>query len=336
MPNSGRKGPGAAVSALAATVASGRSLRPVFHVAAAAIAFSVNDLVFKLLSGTYPLHEMMAIRAAVALSLLTLFMRVRAGGLHPLRTSRPALQALRGGLMVTANAAQYAALAALTLADSTAIYYSAPLLITVFSVFLLHDRVGPWRWTAVFAGLCGVMMIVRPAAGAFSPAALLALASAAVYASSQILTRFLGRTDSAVTMSFYGQSALLGASLLVGLCFGDGGRAGSQNPMTEFLLRAWTAPPAFDLFLLVVLGVISAVGGLMMTMAYRDGAPSLVASFEYLALPMSIVWGALFLDALPDIWSALGMVLILLAGLTVTFREARLGKTPLIRRGGTI
>lgn len=311
----------------------GRSLRPVIFVAAAAIAFSVNDLVFKMMSGTYPLHEMMAIRAAVALGLLALYMRIHLGGMHMLRTGRPVLHALRGALMVTANAAQYAALAALTLADSTAIYYSAPLLITVFSVFLLRERVGPWRWMAVIVGLCGVMLIVRPAGGAFSAAALIALASAVVYALSQILTRYLGRTDAAITMSVYGQSALLAASVLVGLVFGGGGRSGSDNAMAEFLLRAWVWPSAFDLFLLVVLGVISAVGGLMMTMAYRDGAPSLVASFEYLALPMSIIWGALFLGVLPDVWSAAGMMLILSAGLTVTLREARLGKRPFSKRG---
>jgi hypothetical protein len=65
------------------------SLRPPMLVAAAAIAFSANDPVFKLLSGTYPLHEMMAVRSAVALALVTLFMSTRAGGFRRCERGAP-------------------------------------------------------------------------------------------------------------------------------------------------------------------------------------------------------------------------------------------------------
>ncbi|MGB3177812.1 MAG: DMT family transporter [Albidovulum sp.] len=307
-------------------------LRPIIFVTVAAVAFSINDLVFKLLSGAYPLHEMMLVRSSVAIALLTLYIRMTSGGFHLLRTNRPWMHVLRGGLMITANAAQYSALAALPLADATAIYYSAPLLITVFSVFLLRERVGPWRWLAVSVGLFGVVMIVRPGGSTYSIAALLSVLSATVYALSQILTRRIGRTDQAVTMSFYGQLALNLFAMIVGITVGRGGFGETGNAATDFLLRGWIWPGPFDLFLFVILGVISAVGGLMMTMAYRDGPPSLVASFEYFALPMAVLWGAIFWHTLPDVWSTAGIVLILGAGLTVSYRETRLGKRAFSRR----
>lgn len=308
------------------------SLRPILFVIAASISFSVNDLVFKLLSGDYPLHEMMLVRSSVALVLITIYIKLFSGGLHPLRTCRPRMHLLRGGLMIIANAGQYAALAAIPLADATAIYYSAPLLITVFSVFLLRDRVGPWRWLSVCVGLFGVVLIVRPGGSAYSAAALLALVSATVYALSQILTRRLGATEEAVTMSFYGQFALCTFAMIVGFVFGNGAFSGTGNAAADFLLRRWIWPEPFDLFLFVALGVISAVGGLMMTKAYRDGPPSLVASFEYLALPMSVVWGAVFWQSLPDRWSTAGIALILSAGLFVSYREAKLGRKSFSRR----
>ena len=317
---------------LASAEESPATLRPILFVAVASVAFSVNDLVFKLLSGAYPLHEMTLVRSAVALALITVFIRVTSGGLLPLRTQRPWMHVLRGGMMITANAAQYAALAALPLADATAIYYSAPLLITGFSVFLLRERVGPWRWLAVTAGLCGVVLIVRPGGSDYSTSALLAVFSATIYALSQILTRRLGRTDAALTMSFYGQVALNLAAMIVGLAFGSGAFGGTGNEAADFLLRRWVWPEPFDLVLFVILGVISAVGGVMMTMAYRDGAPSLVASFEYLALPMSVICGLIFWQSLPDLWSTLGIVLILGAGLMVSYREAQLGRRAFSRR----
>ncbi len=315
-----------------ATTMADATLRPILFVASASVAFSVNDLVFKLLSGAYPLHEMMLVRSTVALVLITIFIRVTKGGFQALRTRRPGMHVLRGGLMITANAAQYAALAALPLADATAVYYSAPLLITVFSVFILREKVGPWRWLAVTVGLFGVLLIVRPGGEGYSAAALLAVLSATVYALSQILTRKIGRTDAALTMSFYGQLSLNIFAMIVGLCFGSGAFGETGNAAADFLLRRWIWPTPFDLFLFVVLGVISAVGGVMMTMAYRDGPPSLIASFEYLALPMSVIWGAVFWSSLPDMLSSAGIVLILAAGLAVSYREARLGRRAFSRR----
>ncbi|MGB3313875.1 MAG: DMT family transporter [Albidovulum sp.] len=315
-------------------------LRPVLLVATASVAFSVNDLVFKLLSGTYPLHEMMLVRSGVALILIAVFISTQHAAWRLMRTDRPGLHLLRACLMITANSAQYAALAALPLADATAIYYSAPLLITVFSVFLLRDHVGPWRWLAVTVGLLGVVLIVRPGGSAYSAPALLAVLSATVYALSQILTRRLGRTDTALTMAFFSQLSFTLFATLIGFSFGGGSFGDTGSAAADFLLRAWSWPAPFDLFLLVILGVISAVGGLMMTMAYRDGPPSLVASFEYLALPMSVVWGAIFWASLPDRWSTIGIALILGAGIAVAYREARLGRKAYPKRntlaGGAI
>ena len=301
-------------------------LRPIMFVVVASIAFSLNDLVFKLLSGVYPLHEMMFFRATTALILIVIYMRWTSGGLDLLKTSRLKLHALRGGLMILANACQYAALAALPLADATAIYYAAPLLITVFSIFFLRERVGLWRWLAVSIGLIGVILIVRPGGAAYSGAAFLAVFAAAAYALSQIMTRRIGVTEQALTMSFYGQVSLNLFAILVGLAIGNGRFSGTGNAAADFLLRGWTWPTPFDLFLFITLGVISAVGGIMLTKAYRDGPPSLIASFEYLALPMSVIWGAVFWQSLPDKLSFIGILLVVFAGLSIAFREAKLGR----------
>ena len=117
--------------------------------------FILQDAVIKWLSGDYPLHEIVLVRAASAIA-VTLFMMRLEGGVHLLRTRRLGLLLARSGLLVLANCAFYMALAAMTIAEATAIFFIAPLLITALSALMLHDTVGPRRWAAVCVGLAGV------------------------------------------------------------------------------------------------------------------------------------------------------------------------------------
>jgi len=310
-------------------------LWPVALVSFATFLFSINDLVMKLLSGDYPLHEMILGRSVVALALLIGWIRLVSGSLARARPRHIGLLTLRGTLLALTSATQYAALAVLPLADATAIFYTAPLIITLLSVAILRDRVAPLAWLAVGLGLAGVMLIVRPGAGltAHGFAALLSLTSAVVYALGQIITRHLGGRENVEAMAVFGQSFLTITSLAVGITLGNGALAGGENAALEFLLRPWFWPSAGDLALFLALGLISASGGVMMTMAYASGRPSLVAPFEYLALPMSVIWGAIFLGNIPGLASAIGMVAILVAGLLTVLSAARQGRNAAVSPG---
>ena len=124
------------------------------------------------MSGDYPLHEIILGRACVAI-LLTVFFAHLEGGLAVLRTRRLPLHLGRGTVLVIANVCYFVALAAMPLAEAAAIFFIAPLFITMLSVPFLGERVGPWRWAAVFTGLCGVAIMLRPGDGLLEFAALL-------------------------------------------------------------------------------------------------------------------------------------------------------------------
>ena len=134
--------------------------------------FSVQDLILKLLSGAYPLHQAMVLRSLTALPLLLLLVH-RDGGLGTLFTPNTRAMILRGGVMFLAYTSYYLALAALPMATTVALYFSAPLFITILSVVILKETVGPRRWVALFAGFAGVLIMVRPGGDLFDWAALL-------------------------------------------------------------------------------------------------------------------------------------------------------------------
>ncbi len=297
---------------------------------AAVFCMSVNDMTIKLLSGGYPLHQMVFVRSAIGI-VFTLAMVQVEGGWRILRTDRPLLHLLRGLLIVAANMTFFAALAVLPLGTATALFFVAPLLITLLSIPLLGETVGPRRFLAVGIGFLGVLLMMRPGGGIGPGTAVLLLpvVAAFCYAFMQILTRKLGLTSKASAMAAYIQGTFIVVSLGFGLVAGDGRFAeGVTDPSLIFLLRAWVWPQVEDLPYFAILGAMSAVIGYSLSQAYRSADAAVLAPFEYGALAMAIFWGWAIFGELPSPQVAAGIALVAGAGLFVFVRE-RQRKKPL-------
>jgi len=298
----------------------------------ASAAFTMNDMAVKALSGDYALHQVILIRSTVGMILTLALIMPLTGGWHQIRTARPAMHLLRGAFIVIANMSFFTALATMPLADATAIFFVSPLILAVLSVLILGETVGPRRWLAIGVGLVGVLVIIRPGGASFTLVSLLPLLAAACYAANHIMTRVLGLKDSAATLAFYIQLTFFSVSLAVGLAIGNGRLdSGVHGPALEFLTRAWIWPPMADWGVLLLTGVGSAMGGLLISQAYRMCEAALVAPLEYVALPMAIIWGFFVFGDLPDRIAWIGITLILASGLYMIWRETRARPAPLVK-----
>ena len=158
--------------------------------------FSVQDLILKLLSGTYPLHQAMVLRSLTAVPILLVIVWWFDGTFRTLVSRGWPAMLGRGLLNFAAYTAYYLALAALPISTTVALYFAAPLIITILSVVLLREQVSMQRWLAVAAGFGGVILMVRPGSDLFDWAALLLpVFCGFAYALSMILARSMGRTD---------------------------------------------------------------------------------------------------------------------------------------------
>ncbi len=288
-------------------------------------ALSVNDMAVKALSGAYPLHQVVLTRAVIGMACVVgmlLAAHGARGAWAAIRPTRKGLHALRAATVLLSNLLFFLGLAALPLADGTAIFFVAPLLITALSGPLLGERVGPRRWAAVSVGLLGVLLMLRPGAGALQDASLLVLLAALAYALTNLLSRRMAPTEGAFAMAFWAQAAFILVSLLMGAAVGDGRLAGA-DPSLAFLLRAWAWPPLADWPAFLATGLAVTAGGLMLAQAYRTTPPALVAPFEYAAMPLAVLWGVLVFGTWPDHVAWAGIALISGAGLYALRREAR-------------
>lgn len=311
------------------TPSSARQNRPgvgIFFIVLAMTAITINDTLFKKLSGEYPLHEMVFVRSIIAICFSFLILKYE-GGLTLLKTTTPFQHALRGFLIVCSNLFYFSALAVLPLGDAMALFFVAPLFITVLSIFILGERIALMRMSALLVGFAGVVIMMEPwKSGATRDVhlwvLLLPVAAALTYAINQVLTRKLGVTTKASALAIYIQGSFIVISLIFLTVAGDGKYVDSfDNDSARFLLRAWVWPSGDDWYWFAAIGANASVIGYSISQAYRMADAATVAPFEYAGLPMAILWGWVVFGDFPSSIVWLGIALIVGSGLFVFARE---------------
>ena len=260
------------------------------------------DLCAKAILETYPLEQFVFLRSLIGITLFLLLAR-QFGGLRSLVTRRWAWHLLRTLLASGAMFGFFFGLSKMPLIDALTLGFTAPLMMTALSVPLLGEHVGWRRWLAVIAGFAGVLMILRPGSGTFSPAAFSVLFAALCYACLAITARKLADTESTFGLSVY---VIAGPMIISGLLSIDGD---------------WIAPdvPGWALFLAA--GVCSVIAWIGLVGGYRRAPPAVLAPFEYTALIAGAVAGYLIWEEVPDRWVVTGALVIIASGLYIVYRE---------------
>jgi drug/metabolite transporter (DMT)-like permease len=295
----------------------------------AVFTFSLQDVAVRLVGGNYPVLEIVIFRSLVALpGTLLLFYLEGNRGLP--KTDRHGLEYLRGVYLFLSFTTYMMSLAALTLADIAAIRNSGPLMITLLSVLFLGERVGLRHWTALLLGFLGVLLIVRPGSATFNWGSVFILLSTLFYALTVMLTRQLRSADSSATMAYYSSLVYIVASFLLLPLSLFVGETPNAHPSIAFLFRAWTMPSVLDFIVMSGLGLLWATGMYFMARAYSVAQASVVAPFEYVALPISVLWGLMLWAEIPSWATWIGAMLTVLSGLYIFYQNQR---RPLAKTG---
>ena len=287
----------------------------------ASVCFSTTDVTIKFLSDAYALHQIVLLRSLVGIVLIFMLLLASSGGLKSLKTKRLARHIVRGSCVVMANMLFFLGLVAMPLADAVALFFISPSVITLFSIIFLKEHVGLHRWLAIGLGFLGVLIMVQPGSSQFMFASLLPIGAAFCYASLHTLTRTMRDTESAATMTFYIQITFVVVSTAMWAAVGDGSFNDASSPSLNFLLRPWGPWQYDDTKLFILLGAGSALGGYLISQAYRHAESALAAPFEYVSLPLAMVFGIFIFDEWPSNLTLIGSSLILISGLYTLYRE---------------
>lgn len=278
------------------------ALRGILLMVSAIGIFVAMDTIAKYLAQWYPVPGLIWARYVINLAILLAWFAAR-GELHRIRTARPGIQLARGLLLASATFFYFSALRVLPIADAAAISFVLPLFVAVLAVPMLGERLDLPRAIAIFVGMAGALMIVRPGSTVFTAYSLLPVAMAVCNALYQILTRKVAGLEHPLTSLIWG--AIVGSVLFSAVA-----------PL------AWETPQtAFHWALLGVIGLFASIGHYLLIRAYDYANATLLAPYTYTAMVWAIALGFAVFGHLPDGWSVGGMAVIVASGLFLAGRQ---------------
>lgn len=273
----------------------------------AALSFAVMIAVLRHVTASLHPFEAAFFRNLVGVAwMLPWFMRAGRGALH---TRRFKLHLLRAACGLSAMLCLFSAVSLIPIAEATALTFAAPLFGVAGAALVLGERVRLRRWSATLTGFAGVLIILRPGAGAISTGALAALAAAVFMAGAMLTIKSLSRSERPEAIVLY-------FGLLV-------------TPLSALPAAfVWTTPPATLWPWLVVMGLAATLGQILLVRAFAAADASVVLPFDFSRLVFVAVLGALFFGEIPDLWTWLGGGVIIAATVYIAHRESRLGVKP--------
>lgn len=257
--------------------------------------FSAGDTVAKFLTTSYNPVQIIWFRQLGLLMGVIILIAVR--GTAVLKTQRPVLQMTRGVLVVCSSLLFVFAVKHVALADAVAASFVAPFFLTILGAFVLKEKVGIRRWSAVVVGFAGALIIVRPGMNAIHPAVLLVVVAAAIYAARQIIGRLLADNDNTATTVAY---TALTSSLVI----------------SAPLPFVWLLPDTSQAWLLFsLIAVLGAAGEVMLIKALEVAEAGTVAPMHYSLIVWGTIYGYFVFGQLPDQWTVIGTLIIVAAGI---------------------
>ena len=267
--------------------------------------FAAQDALSRHLADTYSVILVVMLRYWFFALFVTAVAGRRAGGVRAAaRTSRPVLQIGRGILLAAEICVMVLGFTLLGLTESHAVFALYPLLVVALSGPVLGEKVGPVRWTAVAIGFVGILVILQPGGRVVSPAALIPLLAAAMFALYGLLTRLAAKDDTAETSFFW--TGVAGAAF-----------------MTLVGLPWWETMTPSDYGWMAVLCVTGATGHWLLIKVYEAAEASAVQPFSYLQLVFASAIGVAVFGETVRASTALGAAIIVGAGLFALLRERR-------------
>ena len=290
-------------------------------------ALSLGDALIKEQSVSFVLWQIFIMRSVIAIPFLIFFVRLQScrTSLLPVNIKWTAARSL---LLVVMWVFYFAALPYVALATAAAAFYTLPLFIALGAALFLGEPIRSGGIFAICLGFVGTIMILQPQADDFNVHALLPVVAAICYAAAMLLTRSKCQTEDPILLSLWLNASFIvvgTGALLVLQIWSPDEELIAHHP---FLLGTWTPMHLGEWRVIGVLAVMIVMGSIFAAIAYQRGPPSTIATFDFAYVGLATIWGFLLFDEIPDPYAVLGILLIVVAGITATRQSSHQSGSP--------
>ena len=282
-----------------------------FYMFISVCAFSLMDVIVKW-SDDYPVGQVLFFRGFFGI-IIIFFLIPRNRYIDFYKTTRPMLHLKRCLAGLISIVAIFIALRNLPLATVVSISFAAPIFTTIFSIFLLNEKVGFYRWLAVLVGFVGIVIISEPGFSSLNIYYIYPIIFCLGLSYVAIAIRKLSSTEPVWLISFFFSFSILISSFF----------SFYQN---------WILPSFIDFFLLAMIGILGGLANLWLSQSYKFSEVSLVTPLKYLALIFAIIFGYFIWAEIPSLKTLLGAALVILSSIIIFRREMILKKRVSVSR----
>jgi len=276
-------------------------VKAIFYNLLAWVILPVMDGLAKYLSVDLPVLQIVWARyfftVVITLSFIIIFFRKQL-----VWTSKPKLQLFRGLILLCANMLFFYAISIISLTKALTLAFVAPLIVTALSPFILGEIVGYRRWLAVIIGFIGSLIVIRPGLIEFNLATLAALGTGFFYGIYFIITRKLHTADSPLLTLLI--TGVVGAIIL-----------------SAYMPFSWIEPNPNQWLFMFCIGLCASVGHFFLILSLKYADASKLAPFSYFEIFTNVIIGYYFFSDFPDIWTWIGLLIIINSGIYISIRE---------------
>ncbi|MBB3141551.1 DMT family transporter [Halomonas organivorans] len=295
--------------------------RGVALIVGAVFLLALADALVKYLSASITLWQLYVLASSVSLPTL-------AGLIIAQRKTRPLSPTswrwvgIRSLLLLLMWVAYYMALPLIPLSVAAVAIYTTPLFIAILASMGAREPLSPIIWGGILCGFIGVVVVLRPTGDAYTPATLLPVMAAVLYALAMVATRRYCQKEHPLTLALGLNLAFLvaGGGVSILLAFTDTSSLAEQSP---FLFASWQPIGRDELIIIVAYALLMVAVNTSVAKAYQVAPSALIGTFDYAYLLFVSLWGYLLFHEVPDAMTWLGMSLILASGLLVLRRQRR-------------
>jgi len=281
--------------------------------------FSIQDAIIKNIISSTSLVQILVFRSISGFLLLSAFLFFSNRSIN-FSSSYPLIALTRGTLFFFGFTLFYISVSQIPLAEATSLFFVSPLFMTIFSKFMLKNSIGLHRTFAMLIGFSGTLLIIKPGYETFNLFMVLPIITALTYSFSMILAKKTSDKDSHFQQTFhiYLAGIIIGVPLSLSYVWFS---TAIDNSFLNSFLKPWEVSDVHTILSILVISVVGSFGIIFLISAYNIGSPLTNAPSEYVILIFSFLIGYIIFGEIPDIYSIIGIILIVFSGTYIFLRE---------------
>ena len=297
-----------------------QNTKGIFFIMTGMAFFSIQDSLIKYIYEDVALFELYFGRTLIQSIILLSFVLLTKKTII-LKTHYPVLTLIRVVCFFFGFSFFYISLTFMTLAMTSALFFSCPFFMSMFAKFFLKEKIGIRRWSAIFVGFIGVLIVLNPSLEKFNFFKLAPVACALCYATSMTITKYTSSKDSIYTQMTWLYIFAIFASIIIFLVSGDGKFNNFSDSTMQFIFREWFTNPAEAWPYVLIMGIVASISFFCVFSAYSIASPSIVSLFEYSYIVWAMLAGYILFETVPVPRTFIGAAIIIGAGFYIYYRE---------------